>query len=132
MNDIKISVITVCYNSEKTIEETLKSIYAQSYPNIEHVIIDGQSTDRTVDIIKKYKDQYQYFVSEKDNGIYHAMNKGIEASSGDILFFLNSDDYFPDEKVVEDVVNKFVENPELDAVYGNQSFYDNKGLKLMR
>lgn len=89
-----VSIITVCYNSEQTIERTLKSVFSQSYSNIEYIIIDGNSTDNTCGIIKNHKDKISYFSSEPDTGIYDAMNKGIKASTGDYIIFLNSDDWF--------------------------------------
>ncbi|MBE6004490.1 MAG: glycosyltransferase [Lachnospiraceae bacterium] len=98
---IKFSIITVTYNCSKTIERTILSVLSQSYPNIDYVIIDGASTDGTKDILKKYTNKLSYVISEPDNGIYHAMNKGIEASSGDYLLFLNGDDYFYSDDVLE-------------------------------
>ena len=92
--NFKISVITVTKNSEKFLEENLQSLKKQSYRNFEHIIIDGQSTDKTIDIIKKYSSEIYYWVSESDNGLYEAMNKGIERSTGDIIGILNSDDIF--------------------------------------
>ena len=84
---MKISVITVCYNEVATVEKTLESIFSQSYKNIESIVIDGGSTDGTLDVIEKYKDKIAYFISESDEGIYNAMNKGIKASSGEVLYF---------------------------------------------
>jgi glycosyltransferase involved in cell wall biosynthesis len=118
----KVSIITVSLNAGSDIERAIKSVHSQSYPNIEHIIIDGGSTDGTLDIIKKYLDDTDYFVSEADNGIYHAMNKGIKAATGDVLFFLNSDDYFVDVTVVEDIINCFLEKPDVDIVFGNLIF----------
>lgn len=89
-----ISIITVVYNGEKYLEETIQSVINQSYNNIEYIIIDGGSTDGTLDIIKKYEDYIDYWISEKDYGLYHAMNKGIEASRGEIIGMINSDDYY--------------------------------------
>lgn len=100
---MKVSIITVSYNAAKTIEQTILSIKAQSYTNIEYIIIDGQSTDGTLDIIEKYKKDIDCIVSEPDKGIYDAMNKGIQYATGDIIGFVNSDDWYePDtiEKVV--------------------------------
>lgn len=89
-----ISVITVVYNGEEFLEKTIQSVINQSYDNVEYIIIDGGSTDATVDIIKKYEDKINYWVSEKDTGIYDAMNKGIKVSMGEGLLFLNAGDYF--------------------------------------
>lgn len=112
----KVSIITVVYNGVKTIEQTILSVLEQTYTNIEYIIIDGQSTDGTQQIVEKYKDSIAYFVSEKDNGIYDAMNKGIERATGDIIGIINSDDwYVPD--AVEKVVHYFNYNGA-DIVYG--------------
>jgi glycosyltransferase involved in cell wall biosynthesis len=94
MNNIKITVITVVRNGEKTLEQTILSVINQTYKNIEYVIIDGSSTDGTINIIKKYEKHLVYWVSEPDKGIYDAMNKGIDKATGDFLFFLNSGDLF--------------------------------------
>lgn len=92
----KFSIITVTYNSEKTIEQTIKSVLAQTYQNIEYIIVDGASTDNTIKIIERYSelDGRIRYISEKDNGIYDAMNKGIKMASGDVIALLNSDDYY--------------------------------------
>ena len=95
---------------------------SQCCRDTEHIIIDGGSTDGTLDILDRYADGITYFISERDTGIYNAMNKGIKVSTGDVLFFLNSDDYFADDKVVEDVLRVFNKQPELDIVFGNQIF----------
>ncbi|PDW70499.1 glycosyl transferase [Helicobacter pylori] len=97
---LKVSVITACFNSEKTIEDAILSVLNQTYKNIEYIIIDGASADRTLEIIQKYRDQIACVVSEKDKGIYDAMNKGIKRSSGDIIALLNSDDFYKDEFVI--------------------------------
>ena len=89
-----ITIITVVYNGEKFLEKTIKSVINQSYQNIEYIIIDGGSTDGTVDIIKKYEDRIDYWGSERDDGIYDAMNKGLEVSTGEGILFLNAGDYF--------------------------------------
>jgi len=97
MSNYKISVITVCYNSEKTIERTIKSILNQTYDNFEYIIIDGLSSDLTLDIIKKYTYSFKgkmKWISEQDNGIYYAMNKGIKMANGDLICLLNSDDWY--------------------------------------
>jgi glycosyltransferase involved in cell wall biosynthesis len=116
---LKISIITVCYNSGKTIRDTIESIKGQTYKNIEYIIVDGDSTDNTLDIVNEYKDIVDVIISEKDSGIYDAMNKGIKASSGAIVGILNSDDFFATPESVELIVNTFVKNEEIDGVYGD-------------
>lgn len=96
LRNIKFTVITVCYNSEKTIQRTLQSIKDQTYKNIEYIIIDGSSTDKTLEIISNYKDIIDVLISEPDNGIYDAMNKGIRLATGNYIGFINSDDYYAD------------------------------------
>ena len=123
MKDIqKVSIITVCLNCSMHIRKAIESVISQTYPLIEYVIIDGASTDGTVEIIEKYRDRIAHFISEPDTGLYNAMNKGIGAATGDILFFLNADDYFADENVVADVADVFSKNPDIDIVFGNQIF----------
>lgn len=114
----KVSVITVCYNADDFIEHAIKSVLEQTYKDIEYLIIDGNSDDNTVSIINKYKDKIDYFISEPDNGIYDAMNKGINAASGEILYFLNADDVFYDKYVVENVVKVFQQNKNIELIYG--------------
>lgn len=113
---MKVSVITVCLNSEKTIEQTIKSVINQTYKNIEYIVIDGQSTDGTKEIIKKYSDNISQIVSEPDKGIYDAMNKGILYASGDIIGLLNSDDWYEPD-AVQRAVNAFMTG-DADVVYG--------------
>jgi len=115
--NFKISVITVTKNSEKFLEENINSMQNQTYKNFEHIIIDGKSTDGTVEIIKKHKDKIDYWVSEPDKGLYDAMNKGIEASTGDIIGILNSDDiYFSDALKI--VNHYFSKQENLDFLFG--------------
>ena len=95
----KVSVITVVYNGVKTIERTIKSVLGQSYGNIEYIIIDGNSTDGTQQLVTKYLDSIAYFISEKDSGIYDAMNKGIDRATGDYVIFINSDDWLADNSI---------------------------------
>ena len=89
---LKISVVTVCYNMAQYIETTIKSVLSQDYPNLEYIVIDGGSTDGTQQIIEKYKDQLAYYVSEPDNGMYDAINKGFSKATGDIIAWINADD----------------------------------------
>jgi len=115
--NFKISVITVTKNSEKFLEENINSMKNQTYKNFEHIIIDGKSTDGTVEIIKKHKNKIDYWISESDKGLYDAMNKGIDVSNGDIIGILNSDDiYYPDALKI---VNRyFAEQENLDFLFG--------------
>jgi glycosyltransferase involved in cell wall biosynthesis len=117
-SSLKISIITVSFNSAKTIKETIESILIQDYNNIEYIIIDGGSSDETIDIVKSYSEKISYFISEKDNGIYDAMNKGIKAATGDIIGILNSDDFYPNSFVLSNVARSF-EKYNCDAVYGD-------------
>lgn len=119
----KVSIITVCYNSERTIEDTLQSVINQSYPDIEYIVIDGVSTDSTLSIINKYKDKITTIVSEKDNGIYDAINKGIRLATGDIIANLNSDDFYIDNNVIADVVTTF-EKEKTDTLYADLYYVD--------
>lgn len=105
-NNPKISIITVSYNTARTIEQTILSVLNQTYSNIEYIIIDGQSTDSTVDIIKKYENKISYWVSEPDKGIYDAMNKGIQISSGDYIQFLGADDSLLNVNIIGQVAKE--------------------------
>ncbi len=114
---MKISVVTVCYNSVDTIEETMLSVLNQTYPDVEYIIIDGGSTDGTVDIIKKYAGRVAYWISEPDKGIYDAMNKGIAAATGDYINFMNSGDRFASTNVIENCFSNLRGTPII--IYGN-------------
>ncbi|HUX95572.1 MAG TPA: glycosyltransferase family 2 protein [Bacteroidales bacterium] len=121
MSKFLVSVITVSYNSVSTISDTIKSVLNQTYPNIEYIIVDGGSTDGTVELIKSFGDKITRFVSENDNGIYDAINKGIRLATGKIVGILNSDDFFFDDNIVENIVSHF-ETFDIDAVYGDVRF----------
>lgn len=121
-----VSVITVVLNGEKHLEQTILSVINQSYENIEYIIIDGGSTDRTLDIIKKYEDRIDYWVSEPDKGISDAFNKGIKASKGDVIGIINAGDGYT-EKAVSLAMNTLLENPGFDFVYGDLIYTDEKG-----
>lgn len=116
---LTFSVVTVSLNSESTIRNTMESVAEQSYPQVEHVIIDGGSTDRTLNIVREYERSVSHLISEPDDGIYAAMNKGIRAGNGEVVFFLNSDDRFADCTVLEDVAHEFSLNKSLEFLYGN-------------
>jgi len=122
---MKISIVTVSYNSEATIEDTILSVLSQSYNNIEYIIIDGASSDSTLSIIKRYNDKISHVISEPDNGLYDAMNKGIRLASGDVIGILNSDDIYYCETVLETVVSAFTDS-ELDACFADLLYVDKK------
>lgn len=115
---MKVSIITICYNSSSTIEDTIKSVLAQTYPDIEYIIVDGASKDDTLKIIEKYSSKISKVISEKDHGIYDAMNKGVALATGDIIGILNSDDLYSDEHVISDIVDVF-ENNTCEGVYAD-------------
>ena len=124
---MKVSIITVAYNSFDTIEDTMISVLNQTHSNLEYVIVDGGSSDGTLDLIRKYEHRIGPWVSEKDGGIYFAMNKGIDMSSGEIIGILNSDDVYADNKVLEDVVSVF-QNTNADIVYANLDYVERDNL----
>ena len=129
---MKVSIITVCFNSEKTIEDTLKSVQSQTYPYIEYIIIDGNSKDSTNEIVSKYLDVVSVHVIEKDDGLYDAMNKGILLASGDIIGIINSDDVLADEIAIENIVAGF-NDESVDAVYSDLIYVSKHNLnKLTR
>ncbi len=120
-SSIKISIITVTYNSIKTLKETLNSVKYQTYPNIEHIIIDGASTDGSFELCKLYP-HISYLVSEKDSGMYDALNKGIRVATGDVIGLLNSDDTFTNNKIIEQIAIEFYNNTGIDAIIGDVNF----------
>jgi len=129
---MKISIITVVYNGVKYIETCIKSIMAQTYKDIEYIIIDGKSSDGTLEIINHYKNQVSVIISEKDNGHIFAMNKGLKIATGDIVGFLHSDDFYTNNKVVEKVMQKFSTNT-IDSLYGDLVYVvKNKPGKIVR
>jgi glycosyltransferase involved in cell wall biosynthesis len=115
--ETKVSVITVCRNAEDTIENAINSVFSQTYKAIEYIIIDGNSTDNTVNIINKHINKVNFFLTERDTGIYNAMNKGLRAVSGDIVYFLNADDTFYDNSVIARIIEYF--EAHIDIVFGN-------------
>jgi len=103
---MKVSIVTVCFNSEKTIRDTIESVLSQDYPDIEYILVDGASRDGTMDVIREFKNRIDIIISEPDKGIYDAMNKGIRASSGDVVGLLNSDDFYVDETCVRQLIER--------------------------
>lgn len=128
---MKISIITVVRNNKETIQSAINSVLSQTYNNIEYIIIDGGSTDGTVDIIKEYQDKVSVFISEPDKGIYDAMNKGIALSSGDVIGILNSDDFYIDEFVIDKVAKELERN--IDCLYADLVYVRSENLnKVVR
>lgn len=129
-NLARVSIITVCYNSADSLENTIQSVLRQTYPNIEYIIIDGGSTDSTVDLIKKYEDKIAYWVSEKDNGISDAFNKGIRHATGAIIGIINSDDWYADD-AVQLAVDAFNEG-NVGFVFGDMVNTDSDGYEVFK
>lgn len=127
---MKVSLITVTYNSDKTLRDTINSVLAQTYKDFEYILVDGLSKDKTVDIIREYEPQFagrMKWISEKDSGLYDAMNKGIRMATGDVVGILNSDDFFTSNDVIEKVVAGFTQ--DTDAVYGDIHFVNPDNLQ---
>ncbi|MDJ0699529.1 MAG: glycosyltransferase family 2 protein [Woeseiaceae bacterium] len=129
---MQVSIVTVCFNSAATIRDAIDSVLAQSHPDVEYIIIDGGSTDDTMKIVSEYEDRIATVVSEPDQGIYDAMNKGIRAATGDIVGILNSDDFFASKDVVADVVQAFRENEEAGIVFGDVVFVSPEDLNYVK
>lgn len=127
---MKVTIITATYNSSDTVRDTLLSVASQSYPFIEHIVIDGDSADDTLDIVREFS-HVSRLVSEKDNGIYDAMNKGIALATGDIVGILNSDDFFADDDVVARIVQAFIRSGS-DAVYGDLLFVNRRNVSKVK
>jgi len=113
---VKVSIVTICYNSGETIRDAIESVIEQDYQNIEYIIVDGKSIDGTLGIVAEYKDNIAKIISEKDKGIYDAMNKGVTAATGDIVGILNSDDLYANKHVISDMVNSI---GDADAAYAD-------------
>lgn len=120
---MKVSIITITYNSAETIEDTIRSVLAQDYADIEYIVVDGASKDGTMEIVKRYSSSIARVVSERDKGIYDAMNKGVALASGDIIGILNSDDFYADDRVISDVV-AMMHNTHSDACYADLVYVD--------
>lgn len=119
---LKISIITVCYNSAATIRDTIESVLAQIYPNIEYIIVDGASTDNTLTIVGEYQDRITRVISEPDKGLYDAMNKGVLAATGEVIGILNSDDIYENTHVISDIAAQFAAQPYNDLIFGDIVF----------
>ena len=120
---MKVSIITITYNSAETVEDTIQSVLAQDYPNIEYIIVDGASKDDTLSIVNRYTDKIATIQSEPDKGIYDAMNKGVRLATGDLIGILNSDDFYADAQVISDIV-KTVQSAGADGCYADLVYVD--------
>lgn len=129
---MKVVIITVCFNSARTIRDTIRSVNFQTYPDLVHVFKDGGSSDNTVSIIKSISSRTKCIISKSDNGIYDAMNDGLDAVDGDIYCFLNSDDFYADSSVISEVVDKFT-MLDLDLLWGDLQYVDSNNVdKVVR
>jgi glycosyltransferase involved in cell wall biosynthesis len=126
---LKVSIITVSYNSASTIKDTIESVASQTYHNIEYIVVDGSSKDETMDIVSSYSEVIDSVISEPDNGIYDAMNKGIQLATGDIVGILNSDDFYETTTVIENIVEHFKNNKTADVLFGDVVFVEPNNLK---
>lgn len=120
---MKISIITSCFNREKTIAQAIESVLSQDYPNIEYIVVDGASKDNTLAIINRYRERISHIISEPDNGMYEGINKGIRAATGDIIGLLHSDDFLFSTNTISRIVKRF-EETQADFIYGNGLFVD--------
>jgi glycosyltransferase involved in cell wall biosynthesis len=123
---MKISIVTVVYNRAQTIGRAIESVLSQTYPNIEYIVVDGASTDGTMDEIKKYQDKIDVVISERDAGIYDALNKGVGCATGEIIGFLHSDDYLLNDNIIQQVADGFVKNLLVDLIHGDISFFQSE------
>lgn len=120
---MKASIITSCFNREKTIAQAIESVLSQDYPNIEYIVVDGASKDNTLAIINRYRGRISHIISEPDNGMYEGINKGIRAATGDIIGLLHSDDFLFSTNTISRIVKRF-EETQADFIYGNGLFVD--------
>jgi glycosyltransferase len=118
---LKVSIITTCFNRERFINDAIESVLEQDYPDIEYIIVDGASTDNSLSIINRYSDKISKIVSERDNGMYEAINKGIKMATGDIIGLVHSDDMLYDKHVISDIVDNFIKTGA-DFIYGDGEF----------
>ena len=131
---MKISIITATYNSNKSLKSCIDSVVMQDYGSIEYIIIDGQSTDSSIDIVNDFQTSYPYIkvVSENDDGIYDALNKGLAIATGDVIGFLHSDDLFPSSTIISELASK-INNDNLDGIYGDLQYVNKENTnKIIR
>ena len=127
---LSFTIITVTYNALKILDKTILSVINQTYNNIEYIIIDGKSDDGTVDLIRKYENKINYWISEPDQGLYDAMNKGLQAATGDYVWFLNAGDVFKNENAISELVEIAVQNGVPDILYGETDLIDKEGKRI--
>lgn len=130
--DIKVTVITVCLNEKQTIARTVKSVLTQNYTNLEYIVIDGGSDDGTIDILESYRHQFDRLVIERDDGIYFAMNKAVKHATGDVIYFLNADDYFYNSHVIRNAAHEFDRRSDLDILSGRVEFFNVPSSKTIK
>lgn len=123
----KFSIITVTYNAGNVLEDTIQSVITQTYKNVEYIIVDGGSTDRTLSIVDHYRTMIQHVVSEPDKGLYDAMNKGIRLATGDYICFLNAGDELHEDDTLQQMVHSLTESELPDVLYGETSIVDEEG-----
>ncbi|MGB7293178.1 MAG: glycosyltransferase family 2 protein [Thermodesulfobacteriota bacterium] len=128
---MKVSIISVVYNNAQYIEDCIKSVASQSYKNREHIVVDGGSTDGTLEVIEKHREKITKWVSEPDDGIYFALNKGISMATGDVVGFLHSDDYYASRDVLEKVANAFIDH-DAESLYGDLVYISKSGKRILR
>ena len=129
---MKVSIITVVYNNQLTTAHAIESVLSQDYPDIEYIVIDGKSTDGTIEVIKRYKERISLFISEPDQGMYDAMNKGLELATGDIIGILNSDDFYENKQVISQIAREF-QTKNVDLVFGDLVYVNPDNLtKIVR
>lgn len=119
---MKISIVTVCYNAENTIRDTIESVLSQKGVELEYIVVDGSSRDKTMEIVQEYESSIHKIVSEPDKGIYDAMNKGVKLATGDVVGILNADDFYADDQVLKDVLDRF--DTKTEAVYADLVYVD--------
>ncbi|PCJ20654.1 MAG: glycosyl transferase [Candidatus Cloacimonadota bacterium] len=128
---MKVSIITVVYNNQDTIKDCIESVLSQDYSNIEYIIIDGKSNDDTLNVINSYQDKITTVISEKDDGLYHAMNKGISLATGELIGTLNSDDFYSNNQVITKIVQNIQTN-QSDSCYANLVYVNPNDYKVLR
>jgi len=129
---MKISIITVVYNADTFLKDCIQSVIEQTYSNIEYIVVDGGSTDNTISIIKSYGFFISHYISEKDEGLYDAINKGVKIATGDVIGILNADDALAHQNIIEQVVKAFKQNANIEGVYGDLNYVHPTKMNIVR